>query len=225
MVAVVIPAAGQGTRLGGLPKQLRRLGDTPMLLKTARAFDQHPAVSSLVVVGRSDAFPFINEILLPLEKPWQIVTGGRTRRESVEAGVKALNESVEIVLIHDAARPFISERIITDVIESVKIHGAAAAALRVTDTVRYGEKGHFTNTVSRKGLYAMQTPQGFKYRLLRNAFCQAGMSADITDDVALMNHIGQEVHIIQGDHSNIKITTQSDWEWAKRMGQTEQVDS
>ena len=141
----------------------------------------------------------------------------------MEAGVNALHTSVEIVLVHDAARPFISERIITDVIESVKIHGAAAAALPITDTVRYGEHDCFTKSVSREGLYAMQTPQGFKYTLLQKAFRLAGKSRKITDDVALMDHIGQAVHIIHGDRSNIKITTQSDWEWAQKIWETEQM--
>jgi len=125
MVAVVIPAAGSGSRLGGLPKQLRRLGDAPLILQTARVFDRHPEVSCLVVVGPSNMLDTIEEILLSLKKPCQVVVGGATRQESVQAGLAALTESTTIVLIHDAARPFISERVITDVIGSAKAHGAA----------------------------------------------------------------------------------------------------
>ncbi len=217
MVAVIIPAAGSGSRLGGLSKQMRLLGDAPMLLHTAQVFDQHPAVSSLVVVGPPKNLNVIKGMLTPLKSPYQVVAGGATRQKSVEAGLKAVNESTSIVLIHDAARPFVSAQIITKVIESTKIAGAAAVAMPVTDTVRYGEEGSFTKTISRDGLYAMQTPQGFKYDLLRRAFCQAAGVSQATDDVSLMEYIGQSVRIVDGDRWNVKITTQSDWEWAQQV--------
>ena len=217
MVSVVIPAAGSGSRLGGRPKQLRHLGNAPLIFQTAQVFDQHPGVYNLVVVGALDELDAIEEILAPLEKPCQVVRGGATRQKSVQAGLSALSESTTIVLIHDAARPFVSERVITDVINSARTYGAAAAARTVVDTVRYGEGGCFTNTISREGLYAMQTPQGFKYELLLRAFRQAGSAIQATDDVELMYHIGQPVRIVQGERSNIKITTQADWDWASKM--------
>ena len=220
MVAVIIPAAGSGSRLGGLPKQMRRLGDNPMLLHTAQVFDQHPSVSTLVVVGPSKNLDAIKKILTSLKKPCEVVPGGTTRQKSVEAGLRAVHKSTGIVLIHDAARPFISAQIVTKVIEATKNTGAAAVAIPVTDTVRYAEDGCFARTISRDGLYAMQTPQGFQYDLLQKAFRQAGGISDATDDVALMEHIGQSVQIIEGDRSNIKITTPSDWEWAQQMWKT-----
>ncbi|MCY3486807.1 MAG: 2-C-methyl-D-erythritol 4-phosphate cytidylyltransferase [Bacteroidetes bacterium] len=217
MVAVIIPAAGSGSRLGGLPKQMRLLGDAPMLLHTAQVFDRHPAVSCLVVVGPPKNLDLIEGMLTSLKKPYQVVAGGATRQKSVQAGLKAVSDSTSIVLIHDAARPFVSAQIITKVIESTEIAGAAAVAMPVTDTVRYGEEGSFTNTISRDELYAMQTPQGFKYDLLQQAFCQAEGVSQATDDVALMGHIGQPVRIVEGDRWNVKITTQSDWEWAQQV--------
>lgn len=220
MVAVIIPAAGSGSRLGGLPKQMRRLGDNPMLFHTAKVFDQHPGVSTLVVVGPPKHLDAIKKILAPLKKPCDVVPGGTTRQKSVEAGLRAVHKSTGIVLIHDAARPFISAQMITNVIEAAKNTGAAAAAIPVTDTVRYADGGYFTRTISRDGLYAMQTPQGFQYDLLQKAFRQAGGISDATDDVALMEHIGQSVQIIEGDRSNIKITTPSDWEWAQQRWKT-----
>ncbi len=217
MVAVIIPAAGSGSRLGGLPKQMRLLGDAPMLFHTAQAFDQHPAVSSLVVVGAPKNLSVIEGMLTPLNISCQVVAGGATRQKSVEAGLKAVSDSTRIVLIHDAARPFVSAQIITKVIKSTKIAGAAAVAMPVTDTMRYGEDGSFAKTISRDGLYAMQTPQGFRYDLLRRAFCQAEDVSQATDDVALMEYVGQPVRIVDGDRWNLKITTQSDWEWAQQV--------
>lgn len=217
MVAVIIPAAGSGSRLGGLPKQMRHLGDAPMLLHTAQVFDRHPGISCLVVVGPPTNLDVIKGILTPLKKPCQVVAGGATRNKSVEAGLKAVSESTSIVLVHDAARPFVSAQIISRVIKSTKIAGAAAVAMPVTDTVRYGKDGSFAKTISRDGLYTMQTPQGFKYDLLQRAFCQAEGISQATDDVVLMKHIGQSVRIVEGDRWNFKITTQSDWEWAQQI--------
>ncbi len=217
MVSVVIPAAGSGSRLGGQPKQLRHLGNAPLIFQTACIFDQHPEIHNLAVAGPAEQLDEIKEILSPLAKPCQVVQGGATRQHSVQAGLSALGESTAIVLVHDAARPFVSERVITDVIDAAKAHGAAAAALCVTDTVRYGEDDSFTSTVSREGLYAMQTPQGFRYDLLLRAFREAGDVSRATDDAELMHHIGQSVRIVPGERSNIKITTQSDWDWASQV--------
>jgi len=216
MVAVVIPAAGSGTRLGGKPKQFRHLGGAPLLFHTAQVFDRHPDVTELVVVGDSPSLGHIKEILSPLSKLSQVVIGGATRQESVLAGLNALGDSTSVVLIHDAARPFISDSMISSVIRSAIAHGAAAAAMPVTDTVRYGDNGHFTTSISRDGLYAMQTPQGFKFSLLLDAFQHAKLS-EATDDVAIMEQMGHCVQIVTGDSRNIKITTQSDWDWAQKV--------
>lgn len=217
MVAAVIPAAGTGSRLGGLPKQMRLLGGAPMLFRTTSIFDQHPAISSIVVVAHPDALEATREILRPLSKPCIVLPGGATRQESVMAGVGAVEEDVSIVLIHDVARPFVLDRVISDVIEAVENTGAAAAALPIQDTVRYGNEGLFTKTASRDGLYAMQTPQGFRRNLLIKAMHQNSGYPQATDDVALMQRLGQPVRIVEGDPRNIKITTQSDWEWAQNI--------
>ena len=217
MVAAVIPAAGVGSRLGGLPKQMRLLGGAPVLFRTASVFDQHPAISSIVVAAHPNSLDVTREMLVPLSSPCSVVSGGSTRQESVIAGLSAVMEDVSIVLIHDAARPFVSDQIINDVIEAVKNTGAAAVASPIQDTVRYGNEGLFTKTASRDGLYAMQTPQGFRRNLLVKATHQTGGYLPATDDVALMQRIGQPVRIVEGDPRNIKITTRSDWEWAQKM--------
>ncbi len=188
-----------------------------MLFRTTSIFDQHPAISSIVVVAHPDALEATREILRPLSKPCIVLPGGATRQESVMAGVGAVEEDVSIVLIHDVARPFVLDRVISDVIEAVENTGAAAAALPIQDTVRYGNEGLFTKTASRDGLYAMQTPQGFRRNLLIKAMHQNSGYPQATDDVALMQRLGQPVRIVEGDPRNIKITTQSDWEWAQNI--------
>ncbi|MCY4171452.1 MAG: 2-C-methyl-D-erythritol 4-phosphate cytidylyltransferase [Bacteroidetes bacterium] len=215
MAAVVIPAAGSGTRIGGQPKQFRQLGQAPLLFQTVRVFEQHPEVNEIVVVGDNQSIDLITDILSPLKKLSHVVVGGATRQESVYEGLLALNVSTSVVLVHDAARPFITGSMISSVIESTIKHGAAAVAVPVTDTVRYGENGRFTHVISRDGLYLMQTPQGFNYSLLVKAFKNADLSV-ATDDVAVMEQLGYSVHIIHGDPRNIKITTQSDWNWAQK---------
>ena len=217
MVSVVIPAAGSGSRLGGTPKQLRQLGNVPVLYHTVRSFALHPEVSNIMVVGHPGELEFVRELLSPIDKLSGVVPGGETRQDSVQAGLQALDEASRIVLIHDAARPFVSEQLITNVIQSTKIYGAAAAALSVVDTMRYSEGDYFTKTISRQGLYAMQTPQGFMLDLLMDAFREAQGSVSVTDDVALFCRMGHRVRIVPGDPVNIKITTQSDWEWAQKM--------
>ncbi len=219
MVSVIIPAAGTGSRLGDTPKQFRLLGAGRLLLHTAKVFDHHPLVSELVVVGPQDNLAFTRDFLGQLKTPFKVVQGGETRQKSVQAGFEALSESTEIVLIHDAARPFVSSEMIKKVIQSTKITGAAAVALPVTDTVRYGEEDRFTKSISRDGLYAMQTPQGFKYDLLQRVFSQSENISHATDDVELMGAIGQAVQIVEGDSWNIKITTKPDWELAELIYQ------
>ena len=222
MVAVVIPAAGSGSRLGGQPKQLRTLGNAPLLFHTAQVFDHHPQVTNLVIAAAESSVEVYTEILQPLTKPYEVVMGGKTRQESVMAGFSQLSLSTSAVLIHDAARPFITQQVITRVIESTFTYGAAAAAVPVTDTVRYGENDRFTNTISRDGLYSMQTPQGFRDELLAEALHQGDLSA-ATDDVELMQHVGHDVCIVEGDPRNIKITTKSDWEWANQMWHAREI--
>ena len=224
MIAVVIPAAGSGSRLGGQPKQLRMLGNASLLFHTAQIFDEHPQVTNLVIAAAESSMEVFTEILKPLNKPCDVVIGGATRQESVMAGLARLSSYTSVVLIHDAARPFITQQVITRVIESTLTYGAAAAAVPVSDTVRYGEHGRFTKTISREGLYSMQTPQGFKYELLMEAL-HLGKCSDATDDVEMMQHVGHGVRIVEGDPRNIKITTKFDWEWANQMWHTREIKS
>jgi 2-C-methyl-D-erythritol 4-phosphate cytidylyltransferase/2-C-methyl-D-erythritol 2,4-cyclodiphosphate synthase len=202
-IAVVV-GAGRGHRFGGdIPKQYRMLGGMPVLRKTVSAFISHPDIDAVLSVIHPDdleLFRTATEGLDVLDPVW----GGATRQDSVRSGLESLeNRSPDLVLIHDAARPFISNDVITGV-------------LAVTDTLKRGDNGRFIGTVSREGLYRAQTPQGFHFGDLIAAHrSTAGM--ELTDDSAVAESAGLDVAITPGSEDNFKITTQEDLDKAERM--------
>ena len=216
-VAVVIPAAGLGARLGGEPKQFRQLGGAPLLLQTARAFEHHPEVNHITVAVAARYLERTEALLKPLKKLHRVVQGGNTRQVTVSNALQDVPAQAELVLVHDAARPFVDGDLIAEVIRATTVHGAAAAAIPVADTLRYGDGKWFTQGVSRDGLYAVQTPQGFRKTVLDAAYQNAGkMPATATDDAELVRLAGQSVRIVPGHPTNLKITTPEDWDWAVR---------
>lgn len=219
-VAVLVPAGGAGTRMGSTRKQFRELGGAPLLVHTLRVFDAHPGVTSLFVSAPADRCDELSRELgaYGIEKLAAVVVGGATRQRSVAAALAAVPRTVEIVLVHDAVRPFVSAHEIQAVIDAVARTGAAALALPVADTLRRAEGEVFGETVPREGFYRMQTPQGFKAGLLREAFRTAEQEGvDATDDVALVQRIGHPVHVVPGSARNFKITTPEDWALAEDL--------
>ena len=221
-VAVLVPAAGQGTRLGGgTRKQFRTLGGAVLLVQTLRAFERHPSVDALVVAVPAERVEETTSALRAegLAKLAAVVAGGATRQASVEAALQAAPPDAGLLLVHDAVRPFVPARCITAVIEAARAKGAAALALSVVDTVRRGADGVFGETVPRAGLYRMQTPQGFRRDWLEAAHASAAASSGspaATDDVALVQRLGRPVQIVEGDPRNLKITTSADWALAQQ---------
>ncbi len=217
-VAVILPAGGQGFRLGGERKQFRRLGGKPIYLQTLRVFLEHPRVAHIVLVVPEDAMPSVRETLHRdgIDTP-TVVAGGKTRQQSVFAGLLSCPPS-SYVLVHDAVRPFIRPEQVSEVIRAVERYGAAAPAIPVTDTVRRAEEGLFGQTVSREDLFAMQTPQGFRTDWLLEAHRRAADEGfESTDDVELVRRIGHPVHVAPGDPLNIKITGPYEWDLARRL--------
>ena len=219
-VAVLIPAGGTGSRLGGQHKQYRRLGDASVLVHTLRVFDQHPDVAHLVVAVPAET----RESLLVelgrsgLTKLTAVVAGGQSRCESVRAALTATPPEADILLVHDAVRPFVNARDIRAVVQGVRRSGAAALGIAATDTMRYGIDGRFGETVSRKRLYRMQTPQGFRRDWFERAHHLAReRRLSATDDVEIVMHLGHAVEIIAGSWRNLKITTPEDWEFAQLL--------
>ena len=218
-VAVVIPAAGVGRRMGGAPaaprKQFRTLGGAPVLVRTLEVFERPPAAHALVVAGPVGEAEELSAELRAygLTKLHAVVEGGATRQESVGRGLDALPADAEIVLVHDAVRPFLPADRLRAVIGAAREHGAAALALPMADTVRRGED-LFGETVPREGLWRMQTPQAFHLDLLREAHARFG-DVSGTDEVELVQRLGRAVRVVEGSALTFKITTPADWALAE----------
>ena len=219
-VAVLIPAAGKGRRLGGTPKQFRTLGEHPLLVQALLLFEQHPVVGHVIVAVPSDQVQEVSN-RLQAEDPstlTAVVSGGEHRQASVRHALRAVPGSVEIVLVHDAARPFVTGAQVQAVVQVVRMEGAASLALPVADTLRRREGEVFGETVSRDALYRMQTPQGFRRDWLEEAHRSAAADGVVaTDDVALVQRIGHDIHRVEGHRRNFKITTPDDWALAQQL--------
>jgi 2-C-methyl-D-erythritol 4-phosphate cytidylyltransferase / 2-C-methyl-D-erythritol 2,4-cyclodiphosphate synthase len=216
-VTAIIAAGGAGRRLGAeLPKQMLDVGGRSLLQRSVDAFVRHPEIAEVIV-----ALP----LSLALDPPaWlagvRVVEGGERRQDSVANACDALAAESEIVLIHDAARPFVTADVISRAIEGALRHGAAIVAVPVTDTVKRvrrreaqaesHELGEIVETLPREEIFLAQTPQAFRRQVLEAAV-SAGRSAETaTDEATLAERAGHRVHVVAGDASNIKITTASD---------------
>ena len=211
--AAIIVAAGRGTRAGGeLPKQWQILGDRPVAAYAMARFAAHPAISQLVLVLHPDD---IETALWPRDPQATVVAGGDTRAASVRAGLDAVADGTQTVLIHDAARPLVSDAVINRVLAALDHSEGAAPAIAVTDTLWRGTDGAVQGVQDRDGLYRAQTPQGFRLAPLLAA--HATGTGQETDDVAVARAAGLDVTIVPGDEDNIKITTPEDFERAARL--------
>ncbi|MDR2771358.1 MAG: 2-C-methyl-D-erythritol 4-phosphate cytidylyltransferase, partial [Clostridiales Family XIII bacterium] len=212
-VAVIIAAAGAGLRMGAdLPKQFMRIGDRSVLARSTEAFERNASVDDIYLVAEKGRAKVCRAALGgPVAKLRGICAGGATRQASVFAGLSALPEAVDLVLIHDAVRPFVSQACIDRVLRCAAEKGAAAAATPVKDTIKAARDGVFTKTLDRSALYGIQTPQAFLRPLLCAAYAAAirdGFTG--TDDAVLLERIGEKVYLTEGDYDNIKLTTPED---------------
>jgi 2-C-methyl-D-erythritol 4-phosphate cytidylyltransferase/2-C-methyl-D-erythritol 2,4-cyclodiphosphate synthase len=211
--AAVIVAAGAGVRAGGeRPKQYQRIGGKPVLRHTVQAFLEHPGIAHVQVVIGEDHVGLYDEAMgdLPLPRP---VTGGATRQASVARGLQALGGIAPgLVLIHDGARPFVSASVISHVIAHLDRHPAVIPALPVTDTLKRAKGSVVAETVDRSGLWAVQTPQGFRFEAITQAHVRAAAAAgqDFSDDASIAEWAGIEVALIPGAPDNTKVTSAAD---------------
>lgn len=224
-VAVIIPAAGKGKRLGGHRKQFRVLGGKSVLVQTLLVFERHVQVDRIIVATPEEAVEPLKDELrrVGITKLKAVVGGGSTRQASVRAALEVLPPDVDVVLVHDAVRPFVRMSRVTAVIDAVRKFGAGSLAIPVADTLRKivvsrDREILFGQTLVREELVRMQTPQGFRKDWLIQAHEDAareGISA--TDDVDLVQRSGQMVVPVEGCLYNVKITTPQDWEQAVRF--------
>jgi len=229
-VIVIIPAAGLGTRMSAGPagqkhktKQFFELQGTPILFHTLRKFANHNRVDEIVVALRqNETGGFLKQCEAEsFRKPIRVVEGGEHRQNSVANALAALNAAPDdIVLVHDAVRPFVDDETITGVIEAVKKYGAAIAGVPAVDTVkqvdRTADGAVVLATVPRERMVMAQTPQGFRYDLLKKAFDEAGADGFLgTDEASLIERAGTPVHVVMGSPRNLKITSPGDLELAE----------
>ncbi|MDA0701820.1 MAG: bifunctional 2-C-methyl-D-erythritol 4-phosphate cytidylyltransferase/2-C-methyl-D-erythritol 2,4-cyclodiphosphate synthase [Proteobacteria bacterium] len=216
-VALIV-AAGRGTRFGGpVPKQYRALGGRAVLARTIAAFRDHPAIDAVRVVIHPDDRARFDAAVAGLD-PLPSVDGGASRQDSVRLGLESLaGDAPDLVLIHDAARPFLDAAAIDRVIAALSEAEGAIAALAVTDTIkRQDEDGNSAGTVDRTGLWRAQTPQGFRFPAILAAH-RSAPAEGLTDDAAVAELAGLSVRLVPGDERNFKITTEADLIRAEAM--------
>lgn len=210
-VGVVIVAAGSGKRMGGeLPKQFRFLGQLPILAHSINRFSECYDRSEIVVVLSEDRVEYWNNLAARLGvAKHRVVTGGEERFHSVKNGIDALGEGVDIIAIHDAARPFVSKEVIKRCVEGALADGSAIPAVAVKDSIRQIVNGSESMALDRSSLRAVQTPQCFDAVILRSAYRQP-YSPLFTDDASVVEAGGERVWLCDGEQINFKITTDED---------------
>jgi 2-C-methyl-D-erythritol 4-phosphate cytidylyltransferase len=212
-LAVLIPAGGIGTRLGRrTPKQFLRLGGAPILAATLQHFTRHPGVQAIVVAAPAAHVARTRRLVgRSGRRPVEVVTGGATRQDSVWLALQAAPAAADIVVVHDAVRPFIDRRLIDAVVAAAVEDGAAICALPIAETVKRVGDGVVEATLDRSGLWAVQTPQAFRAAVLREAHDKARRDGVVgTDDAMLVERLGHPVRVVPGRAGNVKITTPED---------------
>jgi 2-C-methyl-D-erythritol 4-phosphate cytidylyltransferase / 2-C-methyl-D-erythritol 2,4-cyclodiphosphate synthase len=217
-VTAIIAAGGRGLRLGDArPKQLLALEGRALLERSVEVFLAHPSIDEVVVALPLDVARNPPPYLLGADKPLRLVVGGTRRQDSVSNAFAAAAPASDLFLIHDAARPFVSANLIDRTIEAAATYGAAIAAVGVSDTVkRVGGDRVITETIERESIFLAQTPQGFRRDVLAAAVALGQSGVDATDEAALAERAGYQVHVVAGEADNIKITTAGDLDAARR---------
>lgn len=222
-ITAIIPGAGSGTRFGSDENKIfAKISEKPIFLHTLAAFAKHPQVSQLIfVVSETDRPKFQQTFGSELEALGvTLVTGGATRTESIRNALAVVNENVDLVAVHDAARPCIAQPWLDRVFQTALEKSAALLAQRIFGTVKLGAGDYVASTLDRSRfseIYEAQTPQVFKRELIMRAY-QTGRGA--TDSASLVEAIGQRVALASGDPRNIKITTPADLEFARQIFDT-----
>ncbi len=212
--SAILVAAGNASRMGGLDKQFLSVDGIPVLIRTLQKFEISPSICEIIVVTKEESIPLLHQMIAEyqLQKIQTIVTGGKTRQQSVEKGLREICVQSRLVAIHDGARPFVRPEDIEACIASARQNGAAALGVPVKDTVKQIDKqGRIIATPDRQFLYLTQTPQVFFVddykRAMENALA---LALDFTDDCQLLESMGIPVQMVKGSYSNIKITTPED---------------
>jgi len=209
-IAAIIVAAGESRRMNGIDKVLAPLGDKPVISYVLAAFDSCKSIDNIVLVVNEKSLKACRQLIAEegLSKPIDICVGGKRRQDSVAAGLKQL-KACDWVVIHDGARPLVTEELIEQGLEAAQETGAAVAAVPVTDTIKVaGEDRIVRETPPRQNLWAVQTPQVFRIDIISKAYQKA--EGEATDDASLVEQAGFQVKLYMGSYDNIKITNPDD---------------
>jgi 2-C-methyl-D-erythritol 4-phosphate cytidylyltransferase len=213
MNSVIIPAAGNSTRMGGnISKQFLKLLGREVIFYTIETFEKCSLINEIILVIKKDDIDNY-ELLISKYKfnKIKLVIGGNNRKESVYNGLQNISKNSKKILIHDGARPFINEEYIIEMIDFLDIEDAVVLAVKTKDTIKTINKGYINQTLDRSKLISVQTPQAFKKDVILKAY-EYGIknNSEVTDDSQLAEKIGIKVKILYGDYKNIKITTTED---------------
>lgn len=210
--SVVIVAGGSGSRMGR-PKQMLPLGGKPALVHTIEAFRQVSQIRQIVVVTPEENQQILTHYFTDLT----FTTPGATRMESVKNGVACVDPATEVIAVHDGARPLVNPAYIADCLQEAQTYGAAVLAVPVKDTVKVGEDNFVVRTLERSSLWAAQTPQAYRRKVLLSALEKFDQETDATDESQLVEKTGVKVRIVMSDYKNNKITTPEDLLFAEAM--------
>lgn len=225
-IAAIVPAAGLGTRMGAeTPKQFLELDGVPLVVFTLRRLAACAAISDFFIATRAEDIVSLQDKVAKcgLGRPARVVHGGDTRQQSVANALAQVDPASEIVLVHDAVRPFVTLEQIERVIAEARARGAAILGIPAIDTIKEVKRGSLpqdvaliTATIPRERIVQSQTPHAFSYALLRDAFRKAQQDgATASDEAALVERFGHEVFVVLGSERNLKITRPSDMELAR----------
>lgn len=219
--AVIIPAAGSGTRMKlNHPKQYHQIAGAPILVHTLQAFLACPFIGQLIVVVPADKLEETPELLneFRINDPRvSVIAGGKRRQDSVFEGLMQVKPEFRTVLVHDGARPLIQQQLIENIFKEATAHGAAIAAIPVKDTLKKGDENHLiAETISRDNLWHAQTPQAAHVGLLKKAYAENGDN-DVTDEASLLENAKIPVILVEGSETNIKVTRPEDLHIAEKF--------
>jgi 2-C-methyl-D-erythritol 4-phosphate cytidylyltransferase len=225
-IAAIVPAAGLGTRMGAeMPKQFLELDGMPLIIFTLRRLAACPAITDFFVATRAEDVVSLQDKVARsgLGRPARVVHGGDTRQQSVANALAQVDPSTEVVLVHDAVRPFVTREQIERVIGEARARGAAILGIPAIDTVKEVKRASLPEdvalisaTIPRERIVLAQTPQVFSYALLRDAFRKAqDDDVSASDEAAVVERFGHEVFVVLGSERNLKITRPSDMDLAR----------
>jgi len=233
-IAAILPAAGLGTRMGAdTPKQFLDLDGMPLVIFTLRRLAACSSITEFLIATRAEEVPSLAERVAheKFGRPVRVVRGGGSRQESVAHALAEVDPATEIVLVHDAVRPFVTREQTERVIAEARARGAAILGIPAIDTVKEVKRASLpedvaliTATIPRERIVLAQTPQAFQYTLLKDAFAKAAEDGSTgSDEASLVERLGHEVHVVLGSERNIKITRPADMELARFYLQQERA--